>query len=226
MTSPSDGNLAWAEGPALAVIEERERIANELEGTLAQLLGYVNMKAQSVVEYLAAGDASGAARNAEDLVEAARSAYADLRESVLGLRTPLTADRRLSVALQSYLEEWQDQTGITVNWDREAAGRVLDSLSPAAEIQLLRIIQEALSNARKHAHADRITLRFGGEGGWLRATVEDDGVGFDPSSSAALSGSGLLGMRERAAAVRATLQIDSSPGSGTRVTARVRLVEG
>lgn len=203
----------------LSIIEERERIAREMHDGLAQILGYVNTKAQAAQELLDRRQTDRAAAQINQLAEAARSAYADVRETILGLRTSSVPDRPLVDAMREYVERWEEQSGVPAELVTTAFNGLL-SLPAAAEVQLLRIVQEALANVRKHAGASHVAVRLTEANGWVQATVEDDGVGFDQSAlgRAAPARFGLGTMRERAEIVGGTLAIDSAPGRGTRVT--------
>jgi signal transduction histidine kinase len=123
--------------------------------------------------------------------------------------------------LGAYLEQYRLQTGVEAVLSVEPELEPVRA-TPGAEAQLLRIIQEALANVRKHAAAERVKVMLGidtGQGGpRLRAVVADDGRGFDPATLPAEAHYGLLTMRERAESVGGRLQIDSSPGQGTRIT--------
>jgi len=162
----------------LAITEERERIAREMHDSLAQVLGYVNTKAQAVQELLKAGQTERAEGQLGQLGEAARMAYADVREGILGMRTSLGPGRSLLEALREYLEHWQEQSSISAQLIIEPSGASLSRLSPAAELQLLRIVQEALANVRKHAAAKSVRVRLAEVLDQLEAVVEDDGRGF------------------------------------------------
>ena len=208
---------------ALAVTEERERIAREMHDSLAQVLGYVNTKAQATATLLETGQEERAAVQLAQLAEASRAAYADVREGILGLRTSLGEHRGFGETLQTYLEQWQEQSGVTVELLTEPGAAFDPRLTPNGEVQLLRIIQEALANVRKHAGATRARVRLVREAGSLEATIEDDGSGFDPEAlgRTALPRFGLATMRERAEAVGGSLIVRSAPGAGTRVVVRV-----
>jgi signal transduction histidine kinase len=208
---------------AMAVTEERERIAREMHDSLAQVLGYVNTKAQATEAFLEQGQNERAKANLSQLAEAARDAYADVREGILGLRTSLGVDRTLVLTLEEYLEQWQGQSGIAVELLREPVDGFAPRLSPQAEVQLLRIIQEALANVRKHAGAKQARVQLAIDDQFLEASIEDDGVGFAPEAleRSALPRFGLATMRERAEAIGGTLQVASEPEHGTRVTARI-----
>ncbi len=208
---------------ALAVTEERERIAREMHDSLAQVLGYVNTKAQAAQALLGNNQNERAGIQIGQLAEAAREAYADVREGILGLRASPGQERGFVETLQLYLERWEDQSGVAVELD---LGGPIDApvrLSPLAEVQLLRVVQEALANVRKHARASQARVRIGQSEDWIEVTVEDDGAGFDPEG-AARAGFPRFGqaiMRERAEAVGGALDVTSRPGQGTRVSIRV-----
>jgi nitrate/nitrite-specific signal transduction histidine kinase len=208
---------------AVAITEERERIAREMHDSLAQVLGYVNTKAQAAQEFIEHGQPERAGAQVAQLAEAARSAYADVRESILGLRTSLTPERRFLDALKEYMERWQEQSGVAVELEVSAPDALSQTLSPAAEVQLLRIVQEALSNVRKHARAAHAHVLLKETDGWVEVVVQDDGIGFDPTSPGrgAHPRFGLATMRERAETVGGELAIDSAPRQGARLTARI-----
>jgi signal transduction histidine kinase len=210
---------------ALAVTEERERIAREMHDSLAQVLGYVNTKAQATEVLLQNGQIEKAAAHLDQLAGAARAAYADVRESILGLRASLGADRGFVETLQEYLELWQGQSGVPVALVTDPAEGFAPRLSPNSEVQLLRIIQEALANVRKHARASGAQVRLSVDGAALTASIEDDGAGFEPDAlgHAGMPRFGMATMRERAEAIGGTLTIVSEPGQGTRVVARIPL---
>ena len=208
---------------ALAITEERERIAREMHDSLAQVLGYVNTKAQAAQAQLRNGDTERAAAQIGQLAEAARAAYADVRESILGLRTVLPEQRGLVDALRQYVALWETQSDIKVAFDAPSwPGR---RLSPGSEVQLLRIVQEALANVRKHAAATQVRIELTEEDGTLVVLIADNGSGFAAAAlpRSAVPRFGLTTMRERAEAIGGTLRIDSTVGEGTRVTVRAPL---
>lgn len=201
---------------SLAIAEERVRIAHELHDGMAQVLAYVNTKAQAVQELLARGRGADAEAQLEQLASAAREVYADAREGILGLRSG-GPDVPLGKALTEYLEHWRHQSGVEV----EAEGLEDESfaLGAMAELQLMRIVQEALANVRKHAHASRVRVVFERDRDRVVATVSDDGRGFEPENinRRGFPRFGLATMRERAESVGALLRVDSGPSGGTRV---------
>jgi signal transduction histidine kinase len=212
-----------------AVAEERERLARELHDSLAQVLGYVSTKAQAAQELLRAGQPERAAVQIAQLGEAAREAYADVREGILGLRTSLGPGRSLSRAIHEYVARWHEQTGLAASVAIEPSN-ALEQLTPAAELQLLRIVQEALANVRKHAGAGKAEVCITRDDGVVQVAVADDGRGFDVRRGRAgnpgLPQFGLATMRERAESVGGALEVVSTRGAGTRVVARIPVGAG
>lgn len=200
---------------SLAVAEERVRIARELHDGMAQVLAYVNTKAQAVKAYLDKGKNEQAGVQLEQLAAAARDVYTDAREGILALRTQVGPDQPLRSALHEYMERWEAQSGIAAELEFESPLE----LTPSVELQLLRVVQEALANARKHSGATRARVVLRQNSGDIEASIEDNGAGFDPGvrSRAAFPRFGLAIMRERAESIGGTLAIDTSPGGGTRV---------
>lgn len=205
---------------ALAISEERLRIAREMHDGMAQVLAYVNTKAQAVKEYLRQERLEEAGHQLEQLAGAARDVYTDTREGILALRTPAGPERSLGEAVRHFLERWEEQSGIRCTLATE--GRV--ELDPAAELQLLRIVQESLSNVRKHSGADSVRVLLDSDHpGNIRVIIEDDGLGFDPEarSREGFPRFGLAVMRERAESIGGSFTIESTPGVGTRLTIEV-----
>lgn len=202
---------------SLAVSEERVRIGHELHDGMAQVLAYVNTKAQAVQEFLRAGRVAEAEAQLEQLAAAAREVYADAREGILGLRTGVRSDTSIGEALQEYLERWHQQWGIEVATSGFENGKL--ALGPVAELQLMRIVQEALTNVRKHAQAGRVEVSLAQGRERVTVTIADDGRGFDPQriSRQGVPRFGLATMRERAESVGGTLDVDAVRGGGTRV---------
>ena len=206
---------------ALAVERERQYIAREMHDGLAQVLGFVNTKAQAVEEFLRNGDTPMARHHLAELSQAARRVYADIREGIVALRVQSSGDRGLREVLDEYVEEFRQFARIPVEVAWELAEGTLQ-ISPTAEVQVVRIIQEALTNVRRHAgaHAAVVTLRAAG--GALEVTVRDDGRGFDLAhvSRGHWPQFGLQAMRERAESIGGSLEVESRPGAGTVVRAR------
>jgi len=211
----------------LAVRAERERIAREMHDGLAQVLGYVNTKSQAVEELLAAGQTREARSHLAELAAAARSIYVDVREAILGLTSPVTPGRGLVGALEEYASRFSESSKL-VTMVRAEAGAAAVTLSPEVEAQAFRIVQEALSNVRKHAAAQRVTVSIEGADDALVISVADDGRGIQPGSDLASTTPavwphyGLTAMRERAEAIGAAISVESQPGVGTTVRLTLR----
>jgi len=208
---------------ALAIEEERLRLAREMHDGVAQILASVNAQAQAVREHVRAGRAEEAVRLLDKLARDARDVHAEVREGILALRSP-SATEGITSALRDYLEDWQDQTGIEVECRFEAEIRFL----PEREVQVLRIAQEALANVRKHAQATRVRVRLAVEDEFAALEVEDDGRGFEPGAPShdGRPHFGLVTMRERAQAVDGELEIATVPDQGTKVRLRVPVGRG
>jgi nitrate/nitrite-specific signal transduction histidine kinase len=208
----------------LAVLEERDRIGREMHDGLAQVLGYVNTKAQAVREFLRAGESDQAQHHIQELVGAAREAYTDAREAIDGLRIADIAQRDLSDLLRettnSFARRSQVATSLTVvdGWDDEA-------ISSTVRVQILRIVQEALTNIRKHAGAGKATVTLAVADGQAHIRITDDGAGFPLSRllQPDYDHYGLRTMRERTHAIAGTFRIESVPGSGTSIIVCVPL---
>ena len=199
----------------LAVAQERLHIAHEMHDGIAQVLGYVNTKVQAATEYIRRGKTSEGLEQLQQLAEAAREAYRDVRESIVDLRTLPGPARSFHDVLQEYIDRWQEQTGITTRLtvDPEV------TLPPGNELQLIRIIQESLTNVRKHARATSASVDLRRQDRKLRLAIADNGVGFAQGtlSRSVFPRFGLSTMRERAESIGATFAVESTPGSGTSV---------
>ena len=196
---------------------ERDRIARELHDSLAQVLGVIHLQLRSL-ETRAKDEASHVmASELSQLAETADEAYRDVREAILGLRETVREDDGLEGSLREYMRKYSRQTGIVATVTCE--GDTRRALSPRVEVQLLRVVQEALTNTRKHSRAHRVTVRIDCTGPVATLTIEDDGVGFDPASlkRSMEGGFGLASMRERVEQVGGTLTVHTAPNEGTTI---------
>jgi signal transduction histidine kinase len=203
----------------LAIAQERLRISHEMHDGLAQILGYVNTKVQAAELFLKREKTEEAAAQLRELANAARQAYTDVRESIVGLRMLPGPKQSLAEVLQEYLQRWQEMSGVPTTLTIDPDIRLL----PSIELQLVRIVQEALTNVRKHARASLASIELRRRDGTVLATVTDNGVGFDSTKATAAAAPrfGLTTMRERAESIGGKLVIDSTPGAGTSVRAEV-----
>jgi len=211
----------------LAASVERERIARELHDSLAQALGYIRLRAAAASDALARGTPSETESALTQIGDVAGDAYAEVREAILGLRSGGSGvERSLVDALGEYVGRYREQSGVDVAF--EVGEGVADvGLAPAVEVQLVRIVQEALANVRKHARTARALLRLdvevGAAGPRLRVLVADEGRGFDLNVTSVGAHFGLAIMRERAEGVGGTFEVETAPGRGTRVVVTMPL---
>jgi two-component system sensor histidine kinase DegS len=164
-----------------------------------------------------------ARRSPEQLIDEMARLKSSLREGLVevrrfqfDLRPSSLADRGLLVTLQRYIGEYRAFFKLTVELQLPDE---LPTLSKDEELQVFRIVQEALQNIQKHARASNVIVRLEANDELIEATIKDDGRGFFPQQveSTTLSGAGLRGMGERAAAVGGELTVESEPGVGTTV---------
>ncbi len=196
----------------------RDGVASLLEAWGHVVVGLASTGTEAVEELLAGGRVVDARAQLEQLAAAARSLYVDVRETILGLRGPIPAAEGLVDALSSYATRFAEASKLAVVFEASDAARAVRA-SDEVEAQLFRIVQEALTNVRKHAAARRVAVVVDIAGDSLLVDVADDGRGFDGSQSGAGDWPryGLITMRERAAAVGGTIDWSSRPGEGTRL---------
>jgi len=199
------------------VAAERERWAREVHDTLAQGYTSIVVLAQTAVASLP-GDPGTAAERLSLIEDVARENLAEARAMVAAFAPVALDSSTLVEALQRLTERFARETGLATRLDTAALGEGGGALSRPEEVVLLRGAQEALANVRRHASASAVVLRVSRIGDVVAVHVEDDGVGFDPASSA---GVGLAGLRDRAEEVGGAVDVASAPGKGTRVTVRV-----
>lgn len=214
----TQAELAEAERHA-GILDERQRLSRDIHDTLTQ--GFA-----SIVMFLEAADASLLRDNParRHVARALRSARANLRESrrvVRALRPEVLEEATLPVAASRTVEQLADESGILA--DFVVTGTVVP-LQPARETALLRVLQEALANVRRHARATAVTVTLSYMDGLVVLDVQDDGVGFAPArgtTQAVPSGVGLQSMRERVEDLDGTVVVESTPGAGTTVVVQI-----
>ncbi len=200
---------------SLATLEERERIAEEFHDTLAQDLVLLELRLNTMALDFPRETSPSILAELKDIREIAHGAYENVRQTIFGLRTMVSKGLGLIPTLTEYLHEFSDRRNLSV--DLRVHNPELIRLSSRAEIQLIHIIHEALSNVFKHseANAGAVTVNCNGE--FATVTVEDDGKGFDLESVRSTFHVGLQTMRERAERVGGKLNIESASGKGTKV---------
>ena len=198
---------------SLAVLEERSRIAREMHDGIAQILGYLSLETQTLEALVDRGEQQAALAELKQARLNIQLAQEDVRENILCLRTTLSGEAGVISALREYVEEFSVQTGVQANLVCQAAEPL--NLSPLAETQMVRIIQEALANVRKHARACQVLISLSSHNGGLCVTIADDGLGFEIHPERGHYG--LLTMRERAESVGGGLTVTSCLGEGTQI---------
>lgn len=214
LASGMEGLRAAALERESAIAEERGLLARELHDSIAQALAFLKIQVQLLRKGLERGDPKATARAVDEIDTGVRESTADVRELLLHFRTR-SAGEDIVPALKTTLQKFQLQTGLPTHLELHGHGVPL----PAdAQVQLLHVVQEALSNVRKHAGANAVWLDVQQQPFW-RIEVRDDGRGFDDREAAAPDEThvGLRIMRERAAGIGADVEIASRPGGGTRV---------
>ena len=205
-----------------AVLGERNRIAREIHDTLTQGLTGISLQLELVAKMLSvSADAAKTHLNQARLL--ARECLDDARRSVWDMRSQALEDSDLPTSLSSSARRLTANTGTQAQIRVSGPYRKID---PAIESNLLRIGQEAINNAVKHAKAGLIDVGLEFDPGLVRLSVRDDGCGFDGNAPAAPSEQGhfgLLGMRERAEQIGGKLTVKSNRGSGTEVSVEVPL---
>ena len=201
----------------LSIVEERNRLARDLHDSVSQKLFGLVLSAEAASTLLGRDDGAASEQVAR-LGELAQEALAELRELIFELRPPSLEEEGLAAVLRKQVDMLRRVHGREIEL-RIAGGA---KCAPESEAEVLRVAQEALNNALRHAEAERIELRMEARDGRLIVTVADDGVGFDPDAPGVRSRRlGLTSMEERARALGATLAVVSRPGEGTTVTLEV-----
>ncbi len=195
---------------SLAAAEERSRIARDLHDRLGQYLTYIALELERINS-----ERDEPSSELKKLHEDVQGAIGEFRDTLIELRTSVSAERPLTVVLAEVVDRFRRRSAV----DCALSVRSTPERLPAIiENELLRIAQEALVNIQKHAGATRVHVRWSVSDGRGVLVIEDDGRGFDPGKGIRGSAYGLVGMRERAASVGAMLDISSALGHGTTIT--------
>jgi signal transduction histidine kinase len=201
----------------LSIAEERNRLARELHDSLTQKLFGVVLTAEAAAT-LIDRDGESARTQLRRVQDLAREAMEELRSLIFELRPAALASEGLAVTLRKHVD------GLRRLYRADIGLRILGRLElpPATEREVFRVAQEALANALRHAHADRVELELDSRDGRVVLTVADDGVGFVADATGLRSRRlGLTSMEERARSVGGTLGIESAPGAGTTIRLQV-----
>ncbi|MEU5955360.1 sensor histidine kinase [Streptomyces sp. NPDC047525] len=203
------------------VADERRRLAAEIHDTIAQGLTGIIAQLQVVST---ASDETLAREHLGRAADLARHSLGEARRSVHNLSPTALEHDALPEALKKTVAQWAERTGVRADFTVTGPA---EPLHEEIEATLLRIVQEALSNAARHAAAARLGVTLSYMEGEVALDVRDDGRGFDPLTLVQRSGSGgfgLDGMRARAERIAGSFTVESEPGNGTALSARVPLV--
>lgn len=196
--------------------ETRRFIARELHDEIGQHLTGLNL-----LMTVAAGQAPAAiAAQLDEAQRIANDLTARVRDLSLDLRPTMLDDQGLVAALTWHIRRYTLQTGVQVQFSQSISDR---RFNPAAETAVFRIVQEALTNVARHAHIDRVQVTLAAGDDALEARIADNGCGFSPAEASTRYTSGLTGIRERLDALGGALDLQSAPGQGTCLTARLPL---
>jgi two-component system nitrate/nitrite sensor histidine kinase NarX len=199
------------------MMQERTRLAREIHDGLAQTLGFLKLHAAQMRGYLNRGEMERMRQAIDLCYSTLAEAYQDARQSIDGLRIS-PVENGLAGWLEQTVHDFQDVSGLSVDLHIHD---LCSDLAPEVHAQLMRILQEALSNIRKHAQARQVRVVCAEQNGELLLDICDDGVGFSPEDISLTSRHGLRGMSERAELIGAEFQIQSRIANGA--TIRVRL---
>ena len=209
---------------ASAVIEERMRLAREIHDGLAQNLGYLNLKLPQVLDQIDT-DTGKAREELGEMRNLVQESMTEARQAIIDLQTPVS-NRDFLDTVKEYAREFTRLTEIEVEIVAAQNGA---RLKPFAKGEMVRIIQEALNNVRRHAGASHVKMLFAIHDGNLRVQIRDNGRGFrkeDVFDGTRRRNFGVRSMTGRAKNLGGTVEIESKPGDGTTVTVEIPLEEG
>lgn len=191
--------------------EERTRIARDLHDRIGQSLAYLGFELDRIVDRNEAGDSVTA--ELHQLRDDVRGVTREVRDTLYDLRTDVTEDLGLGEVLEQFVRRVISRSELQIQVDADRSAR----LPMLQEREMWRIAQEALANVERHANATAVRVVWRCDGERAHIDITDNGVGFDQQRAGRVDSYGVLGMRERASSIGATLEIVSAPGRGTRV---------
>ncbi len=218
----TERKLAEQQQQELAAIQERERIGRNLHDDLGQVMGYINTQAHTAREQLQAGDTESATKSINRLASIARDSHDNIRNFILDIRERWSDDPFRSAdswldALHALVDVLRERYALAVTIEHAEAVKMM-TLADEVTNQLLRIVQESLNNVQKHADHASTTVTLTPLPDAIEVVVCDTGQGFDTTIARA-GHVGLIIMQERAQSVGGTLDVQSTVGKGTCITA-------
>jgi signal transduction histidine kinase len=209
----------------LAVVEERERIGRDLHDGIIQGIYAVALSLEDVPE-LMADEPAEAVERVDRAIDALNASIREIRNFILGLQSEFVGGADLPGGLATLAREFQLNAAIDIAVDVAGGAEASRDLPASVRVNLLQMAREVLSNTARHSRAGSASIRLVERDGTVELAIDDDGVGFDPATTPGSAHLGLANLRDRAAAIGASLAIDSAPGAGTRIIARVPLLSG
>jgi signal transduction histidine kinase len=204
----------------LVVVEERDRIGQELHDGIIQTLYAVTLSLEDASDLLADDPAEASAR-IDRAIDTVHESIRDIRNFVLGLRPHLLERSDLVGGLAALADEFRLNTMVDTEIELDERVEAAGALSDAGRAQLIQITREALSNSARHSGASRAHIRLTQDTGGLLLEIDDNGRGFDPAGVRGGDHQGLINMRDRATSMGGQLEVHSAPGSGTRISVRL-----
>jgi NarL family two-component system sensor histidine kinase YdfH len=199
----------------LTISQERERMARELHDTLAQGLAGLILQLEAADSHIESENVPRAQAVVQQAMQRARTTLDEARRAIQALRPSALEEGGLIHALQREIDQFTATTGVPTTFDGADS---LPELPADLAQNILRIVQESLTNAARHADASHVLVQIVADAGKLQVIVQDDGVGFDLNEGMERPGCfGLAGMYERAERVGGELDLESTPGKGTKV---------
>jgi len=206
----------------LTILQERERIAGELHDSVAQSLALLNIKLAELEASRSKEKSSVDNTTVTEMKTIVGDTYNEVREAIFGLRAETLGERGFIPALAHFVNEFSAMRKIPVDLSLPDPADI--QLSPHAELQLIRIVQEALTNVSKHAQATKARVRLERDGDYANILIEDDGKGLSVDSVRNNElHFGLKSMRERAQATGGEFRIESQLGRGAKIIVRLPL---
>ena len=197
-------NQLAEESRQYAVLQERNTIAQGLHDSIAQSLSYLNLQTQMLENAWANQETQAAQENLQSIKTGIQECYDDVRELLQNYRTKIT-QKNINEAIETLAQRLAEQSHIRVHTEWHGNGA---PLTPSQQLQFIFILQESLSNIRKHAQAQNVTIRIDNQQDYT-LTITDDGIGFNPQAERTTDHIGLNIMQERAQRINATLTIQS-----------------
>ena len=205
-----------------AAAAERSRLARELHDSVTQTLYSVNLHAEAASLALTAGNEAVVATSLRKLQAMTREAMMDLRMLIFELHPPVLKDEGLAAAIRARLATVESRAGLQTEFQVEGE----EHLPLAVAEELFWIAVEAFNNLLKHAEARKAMVNLSFAEDWVRLSIADDGLGFDPESDRRASGMGLRSIAERVERIGGRLDLTTAPGQGTTVCIEVQIGGG